>query len=55
MLGFIAAVLFAIAFVLNATSTATSVVFSPMSLLFAGLTCLALHLSGVGTTWRARR
>jgi hypothetical protein len=51
MLGFIAAVLFIIAFLLNATSTTTSAVFSPMSLMLAGLACLALHLAGVGTGW----
>ena len=50
MLGFAAAVLFIIAFLINATS-ATSAVFSPMSLLLAGLACLALHLAGVGTKW----
>ena len=51
MLGFVAAVLFIIAFLLNATSTTTSVVFSPMSLMLAGLACLALHLADVGTKW----
>jgi predicted Co/Zn/Cd cation transporter (cation efflux family) len=51
MLGFVAAVIFFIAFLINATSTATSAVFSPMSLLLVGLICLALHLSGVGTGW----
>jgi uncharacterized OsmC-like protein len=51
MLGFAAAVLFIIAFLINATSTSTSAVFSPMSLLLAGLACLALHLAGVGTKW----
>jgi hypothetical protein len=51
MLGYIAAILFIIAFLLNATSTATSAVFSPTSLMLAGLACLALHLAGVGTGW----
>jgi hypothetical protein len=51
MLGFAAAIIFLIAFLINATSTATSAVFSPMSLLLVGLICLALHLSGVGTGW----
>jgi hypothetical protein len=51
MLAVIAAVIFAIAFLLNATSTATDAVFSPMSLLLVGLACLALHQAGVGTTW----
>jgi hypothetical protein len=59
MLAIIAAVLFVIAFLLNATSTATSAVFAPTSLLLVGLACLALHLAGVGTGWkmpsRARR
>jgi hypothetical protein len=43
MLAIAAAIIFAIAFLLNATSTATDVVFSFTSLLLAGLTCLALH------------
>jgi hypothetical protein len=51
MLGFVAAALFIIAFLINATSAATSAVFSPTSLLLAGLACLALHLAGVGTSW----
>ena len=52
MLAIIAAIIFAIAFLLNATSTATNAVFSAMSLLLAGLACLALHLAGVGTGWK---
>lgn len=52
MLAVAAAILFAIAFVLNATSTNTSAVFSATSLLLLGLACLALHLAGVGTGWK---
>jgi hypothetical protein len=52
MLAIIAAVLFVIAFLLNATSTSTSAVFAPTSLLLVGLACLALHLAGVGTGWK---
>jgi hypothetical protein len=52
MLAIIAAILFAIAFLLNATSTSTSAVFEPMSLLLVGLACLALHLAGIGTGWK---
>jgi hypothetical protein len=52
MLAIIAAVLFVIAFLLNATSTATSAVFAPMSLLLVGLACLALHVAGIGTGWK---
>jgi hypothetical protein len=55
MLGFVAAVLFIIAFLLNATSTATSAVFSPTSLMLVGLACLALHLAGVATSWSVPR
>jgi hypothetical protein len=52
MLAIVAAILFAIAFLLNAANTATSSVFSPMSLLLAGLACLALHVAGIGTGWK---
>jgi hypothetical protein len=52
MLAIIAAIIFVIAFLLNATSTATSAVFAPTSLLLVGLACLALHLAGVGTDWK---
>ena len=52
MLAIIAAVIFAIAFLLNATSTSTDAVFSPMSLLLVGLVCLALPLAGLGTGWK---
>jgi hypothetical protein len=55
MLGIIAAILFIIAFLLNAASAATSNIFSPTSLMLAGLALLALHLSGVGTGWKWRR
>jgi hypothetical protein len=55
MLGIIAAVLFVIAFILNAAGTNVSSVFSPFSLMLLGLACLALHLAGVGTGWRLRR
>jgi hypothetical protein len=52
MLAIAAAIIFAIAFLLNATSTATSAVFSPTSLLLVGLACLALHVAGVGSGWQ---
>jgi hypothetical protein len=51
LLGFVAAAFFVIAFLINATNTSTSAVFSPTSLLLVGLACLALHLSGIGTGW----
>jgi hypothetical protein len=55
MLAIAAAIIFAIAFLLNATSTATRAVFSPTSLLLVGLACLALHQAGVGTGWSLPR
>jgi NO-binding membrane sensor protein with MHYT domain len=48
MFGIIAAILFAIAFIIHVTSTTTSVVFSPLSLTLLGLALLALHLTGIG-------
>jgi hypothetical protein len=56
MLGIIAAILFAIAFIINAANVAVSnAIFAPTSLMLLGLACLALHLSGFGTGWRLRR
>lgn len=55
MLGIAAAVIFAVAFLIAATSTATDAVFAPLTLIAAGLALLALHLSGVGTSWSAPR
>jgi hypothetical protein len=55
MLAVIAAVLFAIGFIINAASVATSAVFSPISFLLAGLVCLALRQAGVGPEWSAPR
>lgn len=54
MLAVIAAVLFAIAFIINAAAVATSAVFSPISFLLAGLACLALQ-AGVGPQWSTPR
>jgi hypothetical protein len=55
MLAIIAAILFAIAFLIQATSTTTSAVFSPTSLALVGLALLALHVAGVGTGWSVPR
>jgi hypothetical protein len=52
MLAFVAAILFAIAFLINAAAIATDAVFSPMSLMLVGLACLALHLAGLGSGWK---
>jgi len=58
MFAIIAAVLFAIAFIINAANIATDAVFAPLSLAFVGLALLALHLAGFGpadTFGRKRR
>jgi hypothetical protein len=52
MLALIAAVLFAIAFVINAAGIATDAVFSPTSLMLVGLALLAFHLTGRGPELR---
>jgi hypothetical protein len=55
MLAVIAAIIFAVAFIIRATGTATDAVFAPDSLLLAGLALLALHQAGIGAKWRLRR
>ena len=54
-LAIIAAIIFAIAWILNATGTATNAWFSVTDLLLIGLACLALHQAGIGTAWVRRR
>ena len=48
MLALIAAVLFALAFLINAAGIATDAVFAPSSLMLVGLALLAFHLTGSG-------
>ena len=48
MLAFIAAILFAIAFLINPAGIAAGSVFSSFSLMLAGLALLAFHLTGNG-------
>jgi hypothetical protein len=55
MLAIVAAILFAIAFIINAAGASTVALFAPFSLLLAGLACLALHLAGYGTGWKVPR
>jgi hypothetical protein len=54
MLALIAAVLFAIGFIINAAGVATDAVFSPLSFLLVGLALLAFHLTGAGPAWSGR-
>lgn len=57
MFAIIAAVIFALALVLDWTGANVGDAFTPQTLLTAGLLCIALHLAGIGTavTWRGRR
>ncbi|MET4926452.1 hypothetical protein P3L51_29565 [Streptomyces sp. PSRA5] len=55
MLAIAAAVVFFIAFIINATETSTEVIFGTTSLTLVGLTLAALHLAGVGAAMQARR
>ncbi|WP_405614394.1 hypothetical protein OG292_16680 [Streptomyces sp. NBC_01511] len=54
MLAIAAAVVFFIAFIINATNTSTEVIFGTTSLMLVGFTLVALHLGGVGAGWQAR-
>lgn len=54
MLAIAAAVVFFIAFIINATKTSTEVIFSTTSLTLVGLILVATHLAGVGAGWQAR-
>ncbi|MFV0137789.1 hypothetical protein ACLGIH_32140 [Streptomyces sp. HMX87] len=54
MLAIIAAVLFFIAFLINAADISTNDVFASTNIMLIGLTVLALHLAGIGGGWSAR-
>jgi hypothetical protein len=54
MLAIVAAVIFGLALLLDWANIDASDAFTPMTLLLAGMFCLALHLAGVGTTTRIR-
>lgn len=51
MLAAVGAVILAIAYLINVTSTDTDAAFTPMSLMIAGVFFLALHFAGFGTGW----
>lgn len=52
MLAILAAVLFAVGYILSASAAHTNTWLSPGALTLAGLFCLALHLAGVGAWTR---
>ncbi|WP_329612163.1 hypothetical protein OG244_01565 [Streptomyces brevispora] len=55
MFGIISAVLFFIAFLINAADIATNDAFSSVNVMLLGLTALALHVAGIGNGWGAGR
>ncbi|WEH13369.1 hypothetical protein [Streptomyces sp. VNUA24] len=55
MLGIAAAVLFFIAFLINAAEISTNDAFSSTNIMLLGLMVLALHVAGIGSGWSARR
>ncbi|MEW2251754.1 MULTISPECIES: hypothetical protein [unclassified Streptomyces] len=54
MAGIVAAVLFFVAFLINAADISTNDVFSSTNVMLLGLTALALHVAGIGAG-RVRR
>ncbi|MCY0963325.1 hypothetical protein [Streptomyces sp. H27-H5] len=55
MLGIAAAVLFFIAFLINAADITTNDVFTSSNVMLLGLMVLALHVAGIGSSWSGRR
>jgi len=53
MFAVLAAVLFAVGYILSGSAAHTNAWLSPGALTLAGLFCLALHLCGIGT-WTRR-
>ncbi|MFP1625202.1 hypothetical protein ACLB9X_08415 [Streptomyces sp. 5K101] len=53
MLGIAAAVLFFIAFLFNAAEVETIDVFSSTNLMLLGLALMALHVAGIGASFRS--
>ncbi len=54
MLGIAAAVLFFIAFLINAAEIDTNDTFTSSNVMLIGLTLLALQVAGIGSNWSAR-
>ncbi|MFE7776295.1 hypothetical protein ACFU5O_20880 [Streptomyces sp. NPDC057445] len=55
MLGIAAAVLFFVAFLINAAEITTNHAFSSGNVMLLGLTLLALHVAGIGSGWAGPR
>ncbi|WP_425248152.1 hypothetical protein [Streptomyces sp. NEAU-NA10] len=55
MLGIVAAVLFFLSFLINVADLSTNDVISSVNVMLLGLTALALHVAGIGSSWARRR
>ncbi len=53
MLAIIAAILFALALLIDIANVRLGAGIEVLTIVIAGLLCLALHLAGVGAGWRA--
>ncbi|GAA2585322.1 MULTISPECIES: hypothetical protein [Streptomyces] len=54
VLAIIAAVLFLIAWLINAAEVSTNDIFTSTNVMLIGLALLALHVAGVGSGWATR-
>ncbi|MEU1871035.1 putative integral membrane protein [Streptomyces ambofaciens] len=54
VLAIIAAVLFLIAWLINAAEVSTNDVFTSTNVMLIGLALLALHVAGIGSGWASR-
>ncbi len=54
VLAIIAAVLFLIAWLINAAEISTNDIFTSTNVMLVGLALLALHVAGIGGGWAAR-
>ncbi|MCZ9353569.1 hypothetical protein ACH4NS_31240 [Streptomyces mutabilis] len=54
VLAIIAAVLFLIAWLINAAEISTNDIFTSTNVMLVGLALLALHVAGIGSGWAAR-
>ncbi|GHH51639.1 hypothetical protein ACQPZG_10575 [Streptomyces sp. CA-294286] len=55
MLAIVGAVLFVIAFIINAADISAHEIFMPTSLMLLGLALVALHVGGIGSGWGGGR
>ncbi|MDX3311842.1 hypothetical protein ACWGH3_01480 [Streptomyces sp. NPDC054884] len=54
MVAIVSAVLFFIAFLINAADISTNDTFTSTNVMLLGLTALALHVAGIGSGWSVR-